>query len=113
MHGDCKQYMREEALRQFSTGEKRILLATDVCSRGLDIDNITHIINFDPSDNMETHTHRIGRTARAGKKGEAVTYLTSRDSHLASIVVATMRKAGQEVPKELVAQARENRWGRY
>lgn len=110
IHGDVKQSMREWALQQFRNAEKRIMFATDVASRGLDIDNITHVINYDCAENIETHTHRIGRTARAGKKGEAITFMLPDENWVAGIVVQTMKKAGQQVPHELLAKAK---CGRY
>jgi len=77
IHGDFEQRERNEALIEFSNGSKPILVATDVASRGLDIDNIELIINFDTPFKAETYTHRIGRTARAGKDGIAISLVST------------------------------------
>ena len=62
MHGDKDQWSREDALKKFRGGEARVLIATDIASRGLDIPAVSHVILYSPSDCVETHTHRIGRT---------------------------------------------------
>lgn len=74
IHGDKKQNHRSAAIRIFAQGSANILVATDVAARGLDIDDITHVINYETPDNFETYTHRIGRTGRANKNGTALTF---------------------------------------
>lgn len=76
IHGNKSQNQRQRALRQFKTGEVKVLLATDVAQRGLDIDSVTHVINFDLPESQEDYIHRIGRTGRADKKGVAITLMT-------------------------------------
>jgi ATP-dependent RNA helicase DDX5/DBP2 len=76
IHGDKVQIHRDKALMQFKTGKIRILVATDVASRGLDIPDVELVINYDFPKQIEDYIHRIGRTGRAGKKGETVSYLT-------------------------------------
>lgn len=80
MHGDRSQKEREDALRNFKSGKYDILVATDVLSRGIDIDNISHIINYDMPKNVDDYIHRIGRTARAEAEGNAVTFVSKRDN---------------------------------
>lgn len=75
IHGNKSQGQRQRALDQFKQNQVTILLATDVASRGLDIDNVTHVINFDPPESYDDYVHRIGRTGRAGKKGIALTFV--------------------------------------
>lgn len=75
IHGNKSQGQRQRALEQFRENEVRILLATDVASRGLDIDNVTHVINYDAPESYDDYVHRIGRTGRAGKKGVALTFV--------------------------------------
>lgn len=75
IHGNKSQGQRQRALEQFKQNEVRILLATDVASRGLDIDNVTHVINYDAPESYDDYIHRIGRTGRAGKKGIALTFV--------------------------------------
>ena len=73
MHGDMRQNARQRALRQFETGKIGVLVATDVAARGLDLDDITHVINFDPPAEDKGYVHRTGRTGRAGRTGTAIT----------------------------------------
>lgn len=75
IHGNKSQGQRQRALEQFKKGEVQILLATDVASRGLDINNVTHVINYDVPATYEDYIHRIGRTGRADKKGNALTFV--------------------------------------
>ncbi len=75
IHGNKSQGQRQRALDGFKNGDIKILLATDVASRGLDIDNVTHVINYDAPASYEDYVHRIGRTGRAGKRGIALTFV--------------------------------------
>jgi ATP-dependent RNA helicase RhlE len=77
MHGDKSQRQRERALDQFERGEVDTLVATDVAARGIDVRDISHVINFDPPEDGDTYTHRVGRTGRAGRSGEGVTFVQS------------------------------------
>ncbi len=73
IHGDKGQAQRERALARFDAGKVRTLVATDLAARGLDVDDITHVINFDPPDEPDVYTHRVGRTGRAGRGGVGIT----------------------------------------
>ena len=75
MHGDMSQNAREHALSQFESGKVSTLVATDVAARGLDLDDITHVINFDPPGEDKDYVHRTGRTGRAGRSGKAITFV--------------------------------------
>ena len=79
-HGDLLQSKRQEALNEFKNGNNKILIASDVAGRGIDIENISHVINFDVPINPEDYVHRIGRTGRAGKKGTAITFVLKNDT---------------------------------
>lgn len=79
MHGDMTQNAREHVLAKFVKGDLGVLVATDVAARGIHVDDITHVINYDLPNEAETYTHRIGRTARQGRKGIAIVLLTERD----------------------------------
>lgn len=74
MHGDISQAMRERTIEAFKKNVLRVLIATDVASRGLDIPNVDLIVQFNPPKNTETYIHRSGRTARAGASGTCVTF---------------------------------------
>lgn len=75
IHGDKSQNYRTKAIKQFKTGHTRVLIATDVASRGIDVQDVTHVINYQLPQTMEAYIHRIGRTGRAGKKGIAYTFI--------------------------------------
>ena len=75
MHGNLSQNQRERALARFTSGRVPTLVATDVAARGLDVDDITHVINFDPPHGDDDYVHRIGRTARAGRDGTGITFV--------------------------------------
>lgn len=76
IHGNKTQNQRQKALDLFKRGEVRVLIATDVVARGIDVDNITHVINYELPESYEDYLHRIGRTGRAGKSGTAITFVT-------------------------------------
>lgn len=79
VHGDLGQSQRERALRAFRAGKIGVLVATDVAARGLDVDDVTHVVNYECPDSADTYVHRIGRTGRAGKEGVAVTLVDWSD----------------------------------
>ncbi len=82
LHGDLKQETREKVLGRFRKGLTQVLVATDVAARGLDIDDISHVINFDIPYDAEDYVHRIGRTGRAGRTGIAITFVNSKEQRL-------------------------------
>ena len=75
IHGDKSQQYRTKAIQKFKSGNIQVMVATDVAARGIDIDNITHVINYRIPFSKESYIHRIGRTGRAGKEGYAITFL--------------------------------------
>jgi len=77
IHGNKSQSQRQRALRSFKDNQVRILVATDVAARGLDIPNVSHVINFDQPNTYIDYIHRIGRTGRAGKVGKALTFVST------------------------------------
>ena len=81
MHGDKSQRQREQALSRFAAGAVDTLIATDVAARGIDVDRISHVINFDPPADSDTYLHRIGRTGRAGRTGTGITLLSPEQRH--------------------------------
>ena len=81
VHGDLGQGQRERALRAFRSGKVDVLTATEVAARGLDVDDVTHVVNYECPDDDKTYVHRIGRTGRAGRPGVAVTFVDWRDMH--------------------------------
>jgi ATP-dependent RNA helicase RhlE len=98
IHGNKSQAARTKALDDFKRGRSRVLVATDVAARGLDVDDITHVINYDLPVEAETYVHRIGRTARAGANGEAISFCCAEDrANLRDIE----RLLGKSVPAEM------------
>ncbi len=81
MHGDKSQRQREKALARFEAGDVRVLVATDVAARGIDVDGIGHVINFDPPEDRDAYVHRIGRTGRAGRTGVGTTFARPDEIH--------------------------------
>jgi superfamily II DNA/RNA helicase len=86
VHGDLSQGAREQALRAFRTGKVDVLVATDVAARGIDVEGVTHVINYQCPDDAKTYLHRIGRTGRAGASGVAVTLVDWDDLHRWSLI---------------------------
>ncbi len=82
IHGDKSQQARQQALKDFKKNKIQVLVATDIAARGIDIDYLSHVINFDLPEVSETYVHRIGRTARAGRSGVAMSFCSSEETHL-------------------------------
>ncbi|XP_050549143.1 probable ATP-dependent RNA helicase DDX43 isoform X2 [Daktulosphaira vitifoliae] len=101
IHGGREQCDREMALESMRDGSVSILIATDVASRGIDIHDITVVINYDFTKDIEEYVHRVGRTGRAGKTGLAITLMSRRDWSKAKELIEVMEKSGQDVPPEL------------
>nr|XP_038027289.1 probable ATP-dependent RNA helicase DDX4 isoform X2 [Anas platyrhynchos] len=99
IHGDREQREREVALQDFRSGKCPVLVATSVAARGLDIENVQHVINFDLPSTIEVYVHRIGRTGRCGNIGKAISFFDNgSDGHLAQPLVKVLSDAHQEVP---------------
>jgi len=96
LHSDRRQSERAEALEGFKSGKYQVLVATDIAARGLDIANVTHVINYDVPLNAEDYVHRIGRTGRAKKEGDAFTLLTEDETKNAKAIEYFL---GQEIPR--------------
>ncbi len=92
LHGDKSQKERQKALKHFQKGDVKVLIATDVASRGIDVADITHVINFDLPDEPENYIHRIGRTGRAGKSGVAFSFCDNTEKRLLRAIEKKMQK---------------------
>ena len=86
LHGDLTQGQRDHVMRRFRTGKIKLLIATDVAARGLDVNNLTHVINYNLPDELESYVHRSGRTGRAGNSGESIILLGARDIRRLQII---------------------------
>jgi len=102
MHGDKSQEERDWALREFKNCQSTLLVATDVAARGLDVDDIRMVVNFDMPSNMEDYVHRIGRTGRAGRKGTAVSFFVAeKNGRMAKDLLEILKRTSQNIPPEL------------
>jgi superfamily II DNA/RNA helicase len=120
MHGDLNQSQRERALRRFESGAAPTLVATDVAARGLDLVDITHVINFDPPEEHQGYVHRVGRTGRAGRSGVGVTFVlpeqqadVSRVARLAGHTEQFAKEGMTVAPARVVysSRRRNSKWG--
>ncbi|HMD90690.1 MAG TPA: DEAD/DEAH box helicase [Anaerolineaceae bacterium] len=113
LHGDLNQARREFVLDRFRNHTIKLLVATDVAARGLDIENVSHVFNYDVPADAEDYVHRIGRTGRAGRKGIAVTFLTARERYLVNQFEAFTRQKMTEIQiptREEVLSRRDDRF---
>jgi ATP-dependent RNA helicase DDX5/DBP2 len=102
LHGDREQWERTKIMNKFKDGTLKLLIATDVASRGLDVKDVSFVINYDfPVNGVEDYVHRIGRTGRAGATGIAVTLFTKEDAKFAGELCQVLRGAKQPVPEAL------------
>src|SRR5262245_18190785 len=92
LNGDIQQNMREKTVAQLKAGKIDILVATDVAARGLDVERITHMVNFDVPYDTESYVHRIGRTGRAGRSGEAILFIAPRERNLLRLIERATRQ---------------------
>lgn len=109
LHGDLNQARREQVLTRFRKGSVTLLVATDVAARGLDIQDVTHVFNYDMPADAEDYVHRIGRTGRAGKKGIAVTLLTPRERSRMNLIQSYTRQVVTEFPLPGAAEVQSKR----
>src|SRR3989442_5607373 len=124
MHGDMTQAQREQTIRRLRAGQVEIVIATDVAARGLDVERVTHVVNYDVPSDAETYVNRIGRTGRAGRSGTAILFVTPRETRLLKLIesytgrkIAAMRmpnaadvaaRRGARFKEELRAVARKD-----
>ena len=101
LHGDKTQEKRERALSGFKSGTYDILVCTNLASRGLDVEGVKQVINYDAPSTIADYTHRIGRTGRAGKKGIATTFLTKANQEIFYDLRNYLAESNQKIPTEL------------
>jgi len=109
MHGDMTQTMRERVMRRFKDHELQVLVATDVAARGIDVDNLTHVIHYSLPDSREYYTHRSGRTARAGKKGISLALVNSREAGTLKQYTDRLKITFEKIPVPSVKDVQMNR----
>ena len=111
IHGDRSQREREMALQTFRSGRTPVLVATAVAARGLDIPNVTHVINYDLPSDIDDYVHRIGRTGRAGNVGISTAFFNRGNRNIVRDLIELLREANQEIPQWLETVASESSFG--
>ncbi|MFC6287101.1 DEAD/DEAH box helicase [Nocardioides sp. GCM10027113] len=113
INGDVAQQQRERTVNQLKDGKLDILVATDVAARGLDVERISHVINFDIPTDPESYVHRIGRTGRAGRSGDAISFVTPRERYLLRSIEKTTKSTLEEMPLPSVEDVNVTRLARF
>ena len=113
INGDLGQAQRERTVGQLKAGKLDILVATDVTARGLDVDRISHVVNFDIPTDTESYVHRIGRTGRAGRKGDAISFVTPRERHLLRAIEKATRQPLTQMQMPTVEDINTRRLARF
>ena len=113
INGDIQQQQRERTIQQLKDGDIDILIATDVAARGLDVERISHVINYDVPYDPESYTHRIGRTGRAGRSGEAILFITPREKNLLKAIERSTRQPITEMVLPTIQAVNDVRIARF
>lgn len=113
INGDVAQPVREKTINQLKAGKLDILVATDVAARGLDVERISHVVNFDIPTDTESYVHRIGRTGRAGRSGDAISFVTPRERGLVRAIERATRHPLTEIPLPSVDEVNVTRLARF
>lgn len=113
INGDIAQPVREKTVNQLKSGKLDILVATDVAARGLDVERISHVVNFDIPTDTESYVHRIGRTGRAGRTGDAISFVTPRERGLVRAIERATRQELTEMQLPSVDEVNETRLSRF
>jgi ATP-dependent RNA helicase DDX3X len=112
IHGDRCQREREASLEMFRTGQARIMVATDVAARGLDVKEIKHVVNYDFPHDIDDYVHRIGRTGRCGAEGLATAFFNDKNKNIARDLIQLLEESGQEVETWLYQKASPSSYSR-
>jgi ATP-dependent RNA helicase DeaD len=113
LNGDVQQNVRERTVAQLKAGKIDILVATDVAARGLDVDRITHVVNFDVPYDTESYVHRIGRTGRAGRSGEAILFIAPRERNLLRLIERATRQTIEPLSLPTVDDVNSKRLAKF
>jgi ATP-dependent RNA helicase DeaD len=113
INGDVDQKMRERTIQRLKDGQVDILVATDVAARGLDVDRISHVLNYDIPYDTESYVHRIGRTGRAGRKGEAILFVAPRERGMLGAIERATRQKIEQMNLPSVDAVNENRVAKF
>ena len=113
INGDVPQIQRERSVNQLKDGKLDILVATDVAARGLDVERISHVVNFDIPTDTESYVHRIGRTGRAGRTGDAISFITPRERYLLKHIEKATRQAPAQMQLPTTEDVNTTRLARF
>ena len=113
LNGDLVQAQRERTVSQLKSGQIDLIIATDVAARGLDVERITHVVNYDIPHDTEAYVHRIGRTGRAGRTGEAILFVTPRERRMLSAIEKVSGRPVVEMSVPTAEEVNERRAGRF
>ncbi len=113
LNGDIPQALREKAVEKLKAGQLDIIVATDVAARGLDVERISHVINYDIPSDTESYVHRIGRTGRAGRNGEAIVFVRGREKRMLRDIEKATRQPIEEMPLPTAQMVNEKRRERF
>ncbi len=113
LNGDIQQSQRERTVQQLKAGKIDILVATDVAARGLDVERITHVVNFDVPYDTESYVHRIGRTGRAGRSGEAILFIAPRERNLLRLIERATRQTIEPLSLPSVDDVNQRRLAKF
>jgi ATP-dependent RNA helicase DeaD len=113
LNGDLVQAQRERTVAQLKSGQIDLIIATDVAARGLDVERITHVVNYDIPHDTEAYVHRIGRTGRAGRTGEAILFVTPRERRMLSAIEKVSGRPVEEMSVPSAEEVNERRAGRF
>ena len=109
LHGDIPQQQRERTIARLKAGQVDIVVATDVAARGLDVERISHVVNYDIPYDSQTYIHRIGRTGRAGRNGEAILFVAPRERNMLRIIERATKQPIERMPLPTVSEVNERR----
>ena len=113
INGDIPQVQRERTVNQLKSGKLDILVATDVAARGLDVERVSHVINYDIPTDTESYVHRIGRTGRAGRKGDSIAFVTPRERHLLKAIEKATRQPLTQMQIPTIEDINSTRLSRF
>ena len=113
LNGDMVQAQRERTIARLKSGQIDILVATDVAARGLDVERVSHVVNYDVPHDTESYVHRIGRTGRAGRSGEAILFIAPRERNMLRVIERATRQAIEQMALPTIEDVNDRRVARF
>jgi ATP-dependent RNA helicase DeaD len=113
LNGDMPQKLREKTVDRLRKGHVKVVVATDVAARGLDVDVITHVVNYDAPFDLESYTHRIGRTGRAGREGDAILFVTNKEMRMLNAIERTLKSKCDEYKFPTLEEMNQRKEGEF